>query len=290
MKCRNCGAAILETDQFCAQCGHKVIRERRCPDCGTLLRDGMKFCHECGRLVGAGNKMSVTDESVITQETLDIPIADIEKNILLETEHEIGEVAKKTRKKTLTKEAQTKEDKVTTLPKKKVKREPERPIKKKIHEEWEDNEEEYEEEGEEYEEKDHNIITIVSAVMALLIFAIAAFLIFHMVRNQPNKDYGESIENVQDAENGEGDNTNIISEEQTVNVNGENLEIVGILKIDSNVNVRDNPSTEGTNIIKVAKAGDMYQHLGQTEDENWYIILLEDGSIGYVFKDYVTVK
>lgn len=262
----------------------------KCKNCGTLLCDGMKFCHECGRLVGAP----------ATPETIEIPIADIEKNILLETEHEIGATIKKTKtvpkqpmqqasqhEKTVEKRKPVKPESVSAKTKKKA--EMEKPIrekisKKKVYEaDWEDNEAEYEE----YEENDHNIMTIVTVVMAFLIFAIAAFLIFSMVRKQPIKNYGESIESVQDAENGESDNS---GEGATGNVGAEGLEIIGILTIVSNVNVRDNPSTEGTNIIKVAKAGEMYQYCGQAEDENWYIILLEDGSIGYVFKDYISVK
>ena len=62
------------------------------------------------------------------------------------------------------------------------------------------------------------------------------------------------------------------------------------LTIVSNVNVRDNPSTEGTNVIKVAKAGETYECYGSVEDGNWYEIRLEDGTTGYVFKDYVMIE
>ncbi|MBO5207941.1 MAG: zinc-ribbon domain-containing protein [Lachnospiraceae bacterium] len=314
MKCKNCGAGLQDTDQFCASCGWKVIKERRCPECGTVLRDGMKFCHECGRLVGSGVGMAGstvgntearatggTAGSTVGNETLEIPIADIEKNILLETEHEIGAPIKKTRPvekakpveraKPAEKRKPVKADPVPS--KKKVKSELERPTREKVsrkrvyEEDWEDDEEE------EYEENDHNIMTIVTVVMAFLIFAIAAFLIINMVRNKPIKDYGESIESVQE-EGTEGDGSvtdgDAADGEQIGSVSAEGLEVVGILTIDSNVNVRDNPGTEGTNIIKVAKAGEMYQYCGQVEDGEWYVILLEDGSIGYVFKDYISVN
>nr|MDE7016997.1 SH3 domain-containing protein [Lachnospiraceae bacterium] len=65
---------------------------------------------------------------------------------------------------------------------------------------------------------------------------------------------------------------------------------VGTISIVSNVNVRDNPSTEGTNVIKVAKAGETYEYFGITEDDNWYIIHVEDGSLGYIYKKYVSVN
>lgn len=64
----------------------------------------------------------------------------------------------------------------------------------------------------------------------------------------------------------------------------------GSLTIVSNVNVRDNPSTQGTNVIKVAKAGETYEYISIEPDGEWYDIILEDGSIGYVFKDYVKVN
>lgn len=250
MKCKNCGTDLLDTDQFCANCGQKVVKERRCPECGTRLRDGMKFCHECGCLVGALNEERNTAKTMA--ETIDIPIADIEKNILLETEHELGNVTRKPEQKKKAVKAPAKSKPISP------------------------------EDDEEYEENDHNIMTIVMVVMGFLIFSIAAFLIFNLVRNQPVRNYGDSTEKVQEAEdNSAEDNRADISSDTAT---------AGILTIDSNVNVRDNPGTEGTNIIKVAKAGEMYQYSGQTQDGEWYMILLEDGSTGYVYKDYISVK
>lgn len=83
MKCTECGAGLMDTDQFCPKCGARVIREKRCPDCGAALREGTKFCHKCGRLVEGGSAQKTS------QETLDIPIDAIEKNILSETAAEI---------------------------------------------------------------------------------------------------------------------------------------------------------------------------------------------------------
>ncbi|MDE6995151.1 MAG: SH3 domain-containing protein, partial [Lachnospiraceae bacterium] len=62
------------------------------------------------------------------------------------------------------------------------------------------------------------------------------------------------------------------------------------LMIVSNVNVRDQPSTTGTNVLKVAKAGETYVCNGYTEDGTWYEIVLEDGTVGYVFHEYVSVE
>ena len=88
MKCKKCGASMLDTDKFCNQCGWKVVRKRKCPECGAVLREGVKFCPECGSMVDgepeSGKKVPVREE-----ETSDIPIEDIEQNILSETEREM---------------------------------------------------------------------------------------------------------------------------------------------------------------------------------------------------------
>lgn len=281
MKCKNCGTVLLDTDQFCANCGQKVIKERRCPECGTRLRDGMKFCHECGCLVGTLTEERSTAK--ITAETIDIPIADIEKNILLETEHELGTTIRKLEQKKKAVKAPVKPKPVLAEQEERIPA-PEKRKKKKICEPVQERiwEEEVYEEEEENEENEHNIMTIVIVVMGFLIFSIAAFLIFNLVRNQPVRNYGNSTEKVQEAEDDSAeDNRADISSDTAA---------AGILTIDSNVNVRDNPGTEGTNIIKVAKAGEMYQYSGQTQDGEWYMIVLEDGSTGYVYKDYISVK
>ena len=62
------------------------------------------------------------------------------------------------------------------------------------------------------------------------------------------------------------------------------------LTVVSNVNVRDNPNTSGTNVIKVAKAGETYECVGTAGDGNWYEIVLDDGTHGYVYTDYVKVE
>ena len=56
------------------------------------------------------------------------------------------------------------------------------------------------------------------------------------------------------------------------------------------MNVRDQPSTNGTNVLKVAQAGETYVCNGVTEDNEWYEIVLEDGTVAYVNYKYVTVE
>ncbi len=49
MKCKNCGAELLDTDRFCINCGTLVdVKIENCPFCGEKLREGEKFCHRCG--------------------------------------------------------------------------------------------------------------------------------------------------------------------------------------------------------------------------------------------------
>ncbi|MDE7260064.1 MAG: zinc ribbon domain-containing protein, partial [Lachnospiraceae bacterium] len=83
MICKECGAGLMETDQFCPKCGTRVIKEMRCPDCGAVLREGTKFCHKCGRLIGGGSGRKKTDEAE------DISFDAMERNILSETAAEI---------------------------------------------------------------------------------------------------------------------------------------------------------------------------------------------------------
>ena len=83
MICKECGAGLMETDQFCPKCGTRVIKEMRCPDCGAVLREGTKFCHKCGRLIGGSSGRKKTDEAE------DISIDAMEQNILSETAAEI---------------------------------------------------------------------------------------------------------------------------------------------------------------------------------------------------------
>lgn len=173
------------------------------------------------------------------------------------------------------------------------------PVRKKHYDEWDDDDDDDDEE----DDDNDSIMTIVSVAAAFLILALAAFLIFTMVRKQAPKDYGENTqeetenndEGEQGAEDGQGtdnDGTTIEdgSGQEPEPEEKNEASAVGTITIVSNVNVRDNPSTEGTNVIKVAKEGETYEYFGTAEGDNWYIIHLEDGSTGYIFKKYVTVN
>lgn len=70
--------------------------------------------------------------------------------------------------------------------------------------------------------------------------------------------------------------------------NGENTpgEVAGKLQIIKNVNMRNQPSTENSSILGVAKTGEVYEYYELVGD-SWYHIRLSDGSDAYVYKEYV---
>ena len=295
MKCKKCGASLLDTDKFCSQCGWKIVKESRCPECGAALREGTKFCPKCGVLVGSG-KSDEEKDFASDEETSDIPIGDIEQNILSETERELH-----TGKKKHPTSASKKSDsasapkKAVPAPEPKKKKTPE-PVRKKVYEEWDDEDEDDEDDDDDYD-AGSNFMVIMTAAMAFLIIVLAVPLLLTAKGKWPVKNYDDSVEEEQD--NGADDvETESDGEAEPESEESNTIEIgepdseqpVGTLSITAKVlNVRDNPSTEA-NIIKVAKAGETYEYVGTSEDGSWYVIVLEDDSIGYVFGQYVSAQ
>lgn len=311
MLCTKCGARLMETDQFCPKCGARVIREKRCPDCGERLRDGVKFCPGCGRAVGsAGRTPEVSDE------TLDIPIEAIERNILSETAAEIktdrraasdgrtpagrvsdGRISEKrtsagsgNRSASAKRTSDGSESIKSTPGRKKQASVPAPPPRKKkpVYQEeiWEDDdwEEEDDWEDDDWDDDDEegiDAITIMTVATGCILLIVVAVLGFHLYRQYVPKDYEKAADQEERQEQTEQD-----SEDGGV-ADGRKTYT---LTIDSNVNVRDEPGTSGTNVLKVARAGETYTCYGTAGDGTWYEIVLEDGSTGYVFQDYVSVE
>ena len=317
MICTNCGARLMETDRFCPKCGAKAIKDRRCPDCGAVLREGVKFCSKCGRPVGGkGSAGKVSDD------TLDIPIDAIERNILSETAAEIkadrraGSASRKpASRNTVSKSSSThSSSERSTVPKsvpsnKKKSSAPEPPRKKKVvyrEEEWEDEDWEDEDwEDEDWEDDDWDeddwddddeggvdIITAMTAIVGCVLLVVVAVLGFHLFRQYVPKDYDNAAEEEQE---GQEEQEQEEQSQQQVAGDGMNSEIgedreTYTLTVIHNVNVRDNPSTYGTNVLKVAQEGEIYTSYGAVDGEEWYEILLEDGTIGYVFYEYIAIE
>lgn len=284
MICTKCGARLMETDQFCSKCGARVIKEKRCPDCGEILRDNVRFCPGCGRAVGARRSAPA-----VSDETLDIPIEAIERNILSETAAEIKAERRPQpapRKSSAGGQAEKKQTSLTAP----------QPRKKKPayrEEVWEDEEDEdWEDEDWDDEEEGIDAITVMTVVTGCILLIVIAVLGFHFYRQYVPKNYGDAVEQGEEAEDRQEDQEppeqeeDNGSQEQTPVITGD----ASRLTIESNVNVRDWPSTSGTNVLKVAKVGETYVCNGVTEDGDWYEIVLEDGTVGYVFQDYVSVE
>ena len=71
MVCKKCGAPLLEDDQFCPECGAKVIRKKKCPECGETLREGTRFCPSCGAAVGEGRPVKRAESEETTRNRAD---------------------------------------------------------------------------------------------------------------------------------------------------------------------------------------------------------------------------
>ncbi len=303
MICARCGARLQSSDQFCPECGAKVIKERRCPDCGAVLREGTKFCHKCGRLVEG-----MQPSRKVSEETMDIPIETIERTIVAETEAKVrAERGDKEviHRKPASRPSQSnhqsnhqsnqmkrpaeppgKKNTVNEMPPRKKRAVEEMPSRKRKpvyreDEDWDDWDDDEEEEG-------ADVITVLTAVVGCVLLVVVAFLAFNLYRQYVPKDY-EKVQEQQLEEQEEQEGQEGQEEEQEIPAE-ENETISYTLVVVSNVNVRDNPSTEGTNVLKVAKPGESYECYGSVEDGNWYEIRLEDGTTGYVFKDYVTIQ
>ncbi len=61
MNCIRCGAALLEKDKFCPECGSPVVEITCCPECGVKMRPRQIFCTNCGMKV---NRTMKNPESV----------------------------------------------------------------------------------------------------------------------------------------------------------------------------------------------------------------------------------
>ena len=323
MICTKCGAQIMDTDRFCPKCGAKAIKEKRCPECGALLREGTKFCHKCGCPVD-----NAESARQVSQETLGIPIDTIEQNIISETAAEIraerrtenvprkasaentdsrtssskgspsrGASEKNSSSKsaashrssgksTSSKSTVHSASGKSAHPKKKSSV-PAPPPKKRANyreeEDWDD-----EDWDDEDDDEGIDAITVMTAIVGCVLLVVVAVLGYQLYRQYVPKNYDRLVEKEQELQDEETENPG--QEMEELPENSDNEADTYTLTVIQNVNVRDNPSTSGTNILKVAKEGETYTSTGSVDDGQWYAILLEDGSTGYVFHEYVTVE
>lgn len=321
MKCQRCGAELLDTDTFCVKCGQKVGEPARCPVCGEILREGTKFCHKCGAAVNNEDTEPHDEEIPVTpQKTIDIPFDVIEKSIIMEAEQavvkrdfseaearlererrgEIPEYPDEVEPETVEnpeKQAEEKSEEILApvmreRPSKVVEAVREGRIYEKPQEDYyDDNEEDYEEddyEDPDYDEDDYGDeeessggfdltkATMILGIVVLIVILIGGGIILKKKLAFDANDGEDTVTEQQDGSTGES--------------NGETTpgEVAGKLQIIKNVNMRNQPSTENSSILGVAKTGEVYEYYELVGD-SWYHIRLSDGSDAYVYKEYVEV-
>ena len=349
MKCRRCGAELLDTDTFCVKCGQKVEELPRCPKCGEILREGTKFCHKCGAAVGENEdaiQKPEDDEIPVTgTRTVDIPFDLIEKSIIMEAEQAVvkrdftnyekatqkddseafGEKeSKKISRKNYTDEAYKESNFDATFDENDIEEndieendieeddmaevyvgnEIRKPYKTGGRPRYEgdysrvdeqDYEEDYEEDdslvGEQEYEGDYSRdyeqddepdygeddednrettkkgigisgLTVILGVAILILLVVLGIVFVKKIRPmQWERRADEATEQQKDS-------------------------MAGKIQVIKNVNIRNQPDKENSSILGVAKAGEVYEFYELVND-NWYHIRLNDGSDGYVYKEYV---
>lgn len=257
MKCRKCGAVLLDTDTFCVKCGQRVGQPMFCSNCKAELREGERFCHKCGTQV----EFAPDEEEIpiSQQKTVDIPFDQIEQGILLEAKQAIVKRPEAERQ-----ERRNPEDY----------RRPgmEEPVRRRQApvEEPEYYEEDCEDDEEEYGDSKMKALTIILGIVVLVVALATGFIFWR--RNSTSRyerpDEDTEQEETQGEDGGGGEETQ------------------GRLQILSNVNVRNAPTTEESEVLMVAKQGETYEYY-ELVDDAWYRIKLEDGGEGYVSSKYV---
>ena len=297
MKCKRCGAELLDTDTFCVKCGQKVDELPRCPKCGEILREGTRFCHKCGASVveNSDAKQEPEDDEipVTGTKTVDIPFDLIEKSIIMEAEQAVvkrdfKDIEKKLQEEDSVKENDAKEEGTENYPEEGyADEEPvdeeyakEEPLKAKSRkDDFEDAyEEDYAEEDyaedddsdEDYEDNPKfskkgisisNLTMILGAVILVLFVIVGIVLVKNKLSMRWDRNQDEVVEQQEN-------------------------KVAGKIQVLKNVNIRNQPDRENSSILGVARTGEVYEYYELVND-NWYHIRLNDGSDGYVYKDYV---
>jgi len=258
MVCPDCGTRLTDSDQFCPGCGAKIIRKRRCPECGETLREGLKFCPGCGAEVSEERRV----------------------------------------KRTGSEEPPKKKASPAPPPKKKTSAAPP-PQKRKAPpkpRDWEEEDDDYDD-----EEESVDILSIMTVAVGCILLVILAVLGYNLYRRYMPKDYdkiakeqeAEREEAEEDGQTEEPEGGQELTEDPGEDPGESEVTVGGTLVTTAAVNIRDNPSTDGTTVIKKANEGDSYEYTEAVEGGTWYQILLPeepDYEYGYVYADYVEIQ
>lgn len=300
MVCKKCGAPLLEDDQFCPECGAKVIRKKKCPECGEALREGTRFCPSCGAEVGEGRpaKRADAEETVKRRtESEEPPRRRVESE---EPPRRRAESEEMPRRRMDSEEAPRRKSN-PDAPRKKPSSAPpqkKRPVQEERPRRRRDWEEEDWDDDDEDDEESVDILSIMTVAVGCILLVIVAVLGFNLYQRYVPKNYDKAAEE-QESEEEEGET---VGEEQG---DGQRLEepsedsepeevasvsIEGTIVAVADVRIRDNPSTQGTTVITTAKQGESYEYTEVVEGGHWYKIILPEEygyEYGYVSADYV---
>lgn len=146
-----------------------------------------------------------------------------------------------------------------------------------------------------------DILSILTVAVGCILLVILAVLGYNLYSRYMPKDY-DKIAKEQEAEQEEAEESGQTEQpdggqELTQEPVDDDVEAEvtagGTLVTTAAVNIRDNPSTDSTTVIKKAKEGESYEYTEAVEGGTWYRILLPDEpdyEYGYVFADYVEIQ
>lgn len=269
MVCKKCGAQILPEDQFCPECGAKVIRKKRCPECGELYRAGTKFCPNCGAETGEARTVKKAD----------------------------SEAAPK--KRTSSGEAPRRKADPAPPSKKKAVYRDEQPRRRR---DWE------EEDWDDDDDEGVDFLSIMTVAVGCILLVIVAVLGFNLYQRYVPKDYERAAEEEQEeeeqqeAEEGQGEEgesqdgeeggQTLEEQTQEESAEGSEGESGGTLVTIADVRIRTAPSTTDSTVIRTAKTGETFEYTEAVEGGAWYHVLLsgEEYDDGYISADYVETQ
>ena len=284
MVCKKCGAHLLEDDQFCPECGAKVIRKKRCPECGEALREGTRFCPSCGTEIGEAREAAPKKK------------AD-------------SEAAPRRREDS--DEQPRKRPNPDSPPKKKgnpVPPQKKRPVQREEPRRRRDWEEEDWDDDEDDEEESVDFLSIMTVAVGCILLVIVAVLGYNLYQRYVPKDYERAAEEQQEEEAQEGEDGQDGEEEsQDGEEGGQTLEEQtqeegaevsesesgGTLVTIADVRIRTSPSTgSDSTVIRTAKTGETFEYIEAVEGGAWYQVVLtgEEYDYGYISADYVETQ
>lgn len=288
MVCKKCGAPLMEDDQFCPECGAKVIRKKRCPECGEALREGTRFCPSCGAEVGEGRPAKRADAEEASKRREDLEETPRERSVPEETPKRRTDSEEPPRRKA-NPDAPRKKANPAPPPKRRPVQE-ERPRRRRDWEEedWDDDEDD--------DEESVDILTIMTVAVGCILLVIVAVLGFNLYQRYVPKNYdrvaGEQEQEEEEAGGEEQDDGQRLEEppEDLGEETEAAVSAAGTVVAVADVRIRDNPSTQGTTVITTAKKGDIYDYTEVVEGGHWYRVILPEEygyEYGYVSADYV---